>query len=61
MRKNVAQTTRPQLTFQLLRIAWWITKASDTRLEYKILISFLRQQWLREQASMLPLHVHCLF
>ena len=36
-----------------MRFACWITKATDTRSEYVILIAFLRQQWLRERASML--------
>jgi hypothetical protein len=42
-----------------MRSARWITKATDTRLEYVILIAFPRQQWLRERASMLRLYVHC--
>jgi hypothetical protein len=36
-----------------MRIARWITKAIDTHSEYVILISFPRQQWLHERASML--------
>jgi hypothetical protein len=39
--------------------ACWITKATDTHSEYVILISFPRQQWLRERASMLRLRVYC--
>jgi hypothetical protein len=34
-----------------MRFAYWITKATDTHSEYLILISFRRQQWLRERAS----------
>jgi hypothetical protein len=41
-----------------MRFACWITKATDTYLEYVILIAFTRRQWLRERASML--YVHCL-
>ena len=37
-----------------------ITKATDTHSEYVIPIAFLRQQWLREHASILRLYVHCL-
>jgi len=36
-----------------MRFACWITKATDTHSEYIILIAFLRQEWLRECASML--------
>jgi hypothetical protein len=36
-----------------MRIACWITKATDRHSEYVILIAFRRQQWLRERASML--------
>jgi hypothetical protein len=39
-----------------MRIACWLTKATNTRLEYVILIAFPRQQWLRERASVLHLH-----
>jgi hypothetical protein len=39
-----------------IRIAWWITKVTDTHSEYVILIGFPLQQWLRESSSML----HCL-
>jgi hypothetical protein len=42
------------------RIACWITKATDTNSEYVILIDYPRQQWLREEASMLLLYMHCL-
>jgi hypothetical protein len=43
-----------------MRFACWITKATDTHLEYVILIAFPRQQWLRECSSMLRLYVQCL-
>jgi hypothetical protein len=36
-----------------MRIACWITKATDTHSEYVIIITFPRQKWLRERASML--------
>jgi hypothetical protein len=42
------------------RIACWITKATDTHLEYVILNAFPQQQWLRESTWMLRLYVHCL-
>ena len=34
-----------------MRFAEWITKTTDTRSEYVILIAFPRQQWLRESCS----------
>jgi hypothetical protein len=42
-----------------MRVACWITKATDTYSVYVILIDFPRQQWLRQRASMLRLFVHC--
>ena len=36
----------------------WISKATDTHSEYVIRIPFLRQQWLRERASILRLYAH---
>jgi hypothetical protein len=44
-----------------MRFACWITKATDTHSENVILIAFLRQQWLRERATMLRLYVHRLY
>jgi hypothetical protein len=36
-----------------MRLACWITKATDTHSEYVILVAFPRQQWLRKRASVL--------
>jgi hypothetical protein len=36
-----------------MRVACWITKATDTHTKYVILIAFPRQQWLHESTSML--------
>jgi hypothetical protein len=36
-----------------MRIAFWITKATNTHSEYVILVAFPLQQWFRELASML--------
>jgi len=33
--------------------ACWITKATDTHLEYVLLIAFPQRQWLREYALLL--------
>ena len=44
---------RPQMTTQRMSFSHWITKATSPSLEYVTLISFPRQQWLRERASLL--------
>jgi hypothetical protein len=53
MWKNMAEPDRPQMTTWRMRVACWITQATDTHSEYVALITFLPQQWLRERASML--------
>jgi hypothetical protein len=45
------QATNGKVT-RRMRIAFWVTKAKDTPLEYVILTAFPREQWLRECASM---------
>jgi len=53
---------RPQMTIWRMRIACWTTKATHTHSEYKILIGFSRQHWLRERASILRYKfIDCLF
>ena len=44
---------RPQMTIWRMRIAYWITKATNTYWEYVILIALPLQQWLGEHDSML--------
>jgi hypothetical protein len=46
---------------QLIHFTCCITKATDMHSEYAILIAFAQQQWLREHASMLTLHIACVF
>jgi hypothetical protein len=55
MCKNMLEPDRPHMTYitRRMRFAWCITKATVTHSEYEILISFPRQQWLRERASLL--------
>ena len=48
------------MTIWRMRIALWITKATNTSSEYVILTAFPLQQWLKERISLLHLHVHCL-
>jgi hypothetical protein len=44
VKKNIVQPGRPQMTVWRMRIACWITKASDTHSECVILIVFPLQQ-----------------
>ena len=50
----MVEPDRPQMTWYM-RFACWITKVTEIHLEYVILISFPRQQWLRERVSILRL------
>ena len=49
----MAEQGMSQMTTWRMRIACWITEATDTLSEYVIFIAFPRQQWLRERASVL--------
>ena len=61
MWKSVVGPGRPQVTIRRMRIAGWITKATDKNSEYEIFIAFKRQKYLRERAWMFPYaHVACL-
>jgi len=51
--KNIVERGRPQMTIWRIRIACWVTKATNTHSEYVILIAFPLQQWLQERASTL--------
>jgi len=53
MWKNNVDPDRPQITIWPMRIACWITNATNINSEYVILIVFLLQQLLHERASML--------
>ena len=48
-------------TIRRMRIERCITKATDTHSEYAILLTFVQQQRLSERATMLRLHLHCLY
>ena len=48
---------------QRMRFACWITRATNTHLQYVILIAFSLQQWLHKRASILrlrkvPFYIH---
>jgi len=59
MWKNIVQPDTPQKW--RMRIACWIVKATNTHLEYVIIIAFPLQQWLHERASMLRCtYINCL-
>jgi len=53
MWKTFLEPNRPQVTTWRMRIARLILKATNTLLEYVILIAFPLQQWLHERVSML--------
>jgi hypothetical protein len=53
---RTGQTTDDNI-IRRMRFACRIIKATNTHSEYVILTAFLRQQWLRERASMLGLYV----
>jgi hypothetical protein len=53
MWKIIVQPGRPQMMIWRMRIANWMTKATDTHSEYVGLIAFPLQQWLHECASTL--------
>jgi hypothetical protein len=57
---RAGQATDDNIT-RLMRIAYWITKATNTDSEYVILIAFALQQWLGERASLLLyMYIACL-
>jgi len=61
MWKNIVERGRPQMTIWRMRITSWIPKATDTHLEYVILIALPLQQSLRERSSILGYtHIACL-
>jgi hypothetical protein len=51
--KNMVDPDRSQVTIWCKRIAYWVTKATDTHSEYVILIAFPLQQWFHEPATIL--------
>jgi len=49
---RASQATNDNIIWHM-HVVCWITKATDTHLEYVILIAFPLQQWLHECASVL--------
>jgi hypothetical protein len=57
---GTARQTTYDIITRRMRIAFWITKATDKHSECVFLTAFPWQKWLRESASMLRLYIHCL-
>ena len=53
VRKNIVERSRPQMTIWRMRIACWISKATNTHTECVTLIVFPLQRWLHEDNSVL--------
>ena len=53
MWKCIVGRGRPKMAIWHMRIACWITKATNTHSQYVTLIAFPLQQWLQERASVL--------
>jgi hypothetical protein len=51
--ESIVDPGRLHVTMWRMRVACWITKATNTQLGYVILIVFPLQHWLNERASML--------
>jgi len=61
MWKNIVERGRPQMTIWRMRIACWITKATNTHTQYVILIALPLQQWLHERTSVSrDIYIACL-
>jgi len=62
MWKDIAERSRPQTTIWRMRFACWIPKATNTHSDCVIHISFPRQRWSHERASvLLYTYMVCLF
>jgi hypothetical protein len=51
--KNIIEQARLRMTIWRLKIACWVTKATNTHSQYVILIAFPLQQMLHERTSLL--------
>jgi hypothetical protein len=60
MRKNKVERDRPQMAMWRMRIACWISKATDIHSEYVIRIAIILQQWFTRTLRIVTLYVHCL-
>ena len=55
---GTARQAKDDNIIRRMRIACWITKATNTHSDYVILIAFPLQQWLHERASVFSSHVN---
>ena len=53
--RNIVELGRPQMTVWHVRIACWVSKATNTHLGYVILTAFPQKQWLHEGTTVLLL------
>jgi hypothetical protein len=61
MWKNIVDAGRPQKNIWHMRIACWITKATNTHSQNVIFTDFLLQTWLHKRASkLLYTYIACL-
>ena len=58
MWKNIVDPDRTQMATRWMGFGCWISKATDTFLEYVTVISFPQQQWLHERSSRLRLYAN---
>jgi hypothetical protein len=49
----MVEPDRSQMTIWRMRLACWITKATDTSSEYIVIIAYSLLHWLHERASVL--------
>jgi len=59
MWKNIVERVRPQMTILFMRIACWITKATNTHSEYIILIAFPLQRCCKNAPECYIIHCLC--
>jgi hypothetical protein len=55
-----AEEITDENTLRRMHFVRWVTQATNTHLDYVILIAFLMQERLSERASILRLYVYCL-
>jgi hypothetical protein len=51
-KKNIITPDTPQMTIWLMRVAFWIAKATNTHSVHVILTDFPMQHWLHQGAAM---------
>jgi hypothetical protein len=60
MWKNIVERDRPHMNIRRMRIACWIRKATNTHLEYVILIVFSTDTMVALTHLIVTLYVHCI-